>query len=418
MWQHGLAVQARETDRRGRHLEVLLQAALEAQATAVVRAACGVGGAELFGDRGGATGALQGHLHVEPKLVHRRHGAHVVVAARQRKIRLVVLARRLHRDLRPIDHDLIATQHGRVISGGGHERLKRGVECRQLQILRPAGARGGRPIQQRVQLAFTGGAFLAHAFQLECEDADLRLRLEDILLRGLADRVTALADLEECVEEFVVPGQHVGHRVGVGEPVVRLLDTRDDAESRGVNVLESGVGLARRDRRPQIALARIRQLLADHGADVGRGLLAQARTRQWVTAGVVASRHHRIRKTAFLRRALARGVVPLLRRDDRRVSCERLGDDLGERQASRLRGRGLGRQPDRPEHPRNRAEKSESKTCGTCHIDRRMASCTSARAGAHRRPGRVDSRLTGQPRQAACASPPPRWLPSPPHATT
>ena len=130
-----------------------------------------------------------------------------------------------------------------------------GVSCRSSGW--PTGV-GRRPIQQRVQLAFARRAFLAHAFQLQLEDAELRLRLDDVLLRGLADRVAALADLEQRVEQLPVARQHVADRVGVGEPVVRLLDARDDAQSRGVDLLELGVRLARRDRRPQIALARIR----------------------------------------------------------------------------------------------------------------------------------------------------------------
>ena len=130
-----------------------------------------------------------------------------------------------------------------------------GVSCRSSGW--PTGA-VGRPREQRVQLAFARRAFLAHAFELQLEDAELRLRLDDVLLRGLADRVAVLADLQERVEQVAVARQHVADRVGVGEPVVRLLDARRDAQARGLDLLELGVGLARGDRRPQVALAGIR----------------------------------------------------------------------------------------------------------------------------------------------------------------
>ena len=63
-----------------------------------------------------------------------------------------------------------------MLGGGGDDRFERGVERRQLQILRPADGRARRSIQQGVQVAFTSGAFLAHTFQLEFEDAQLGLR--------------------------------------------------------------------------------------------------------------------------------------------------------------------------------------------------------------------------------------------------
>ena len=98
--------------------------------------------------------------------------------------------------------------------------------------------------QQRVQLAFARCAFLPNAFELEIQDAQLCLRLDHVLLRRLTDRVALLADLEERAEQIAVPSQDVAHRVGVGQPVVGLLDARRDAEARPFNLLGFRVGLA------------------------------------------------------------------------------------------------------------------------------------------------------------------------------
>ena len=69
----------------------------------------------------------------------------------------------------------------------------------------------------------------------------------------------------------------------------------------------------------QVALAGIRQLLADHEADVRGRLGAQPGARQWVAARVVAGRHHRIRQAALLTGPLTRRVVAPFGRRDLRI---------------------------------------------------------------------------------------------------
>ena len=96
-----------------------------------------------------------------------------------------------------------------------------------------------RTREQGVQLAFACRAFLPHALELQLEDAELRLRLDDVLLRRLADCVAVLADLQQRVEQVAIARQDVANGVRVGKAVVRLLHACRDAQPRGLDLLRS-----------------------------------------------------------------------------------------------------------------------------------------------------------------------------------
>jgi len=91
----------------------------------------------LLGDGRRASFAPERHLHIEAKLVHRGHRAHVVVAAIDREIRLVLPTSRIHAQLRTVDHDAVALQHGRVRRRRCDERIQLVIERLERQVFRP-----------------------------------------------------------------------------------------------------------------------------------------------------------------------------------------------------------------------------------------------------------------------------------------
>src|SRR5262249_15304920 len=110
---------------------------------------------------------------------------------------------------------------------------------------------------------------------------------DDVLLRGSTDRVPVLADLQERVEQLVVAGENVANGVGVREPVVRLLHTRDHVQADRFHLLELGVGFTAGDLRAQAPRAWERQVLSDHETDVRCRLGSEAGPRPWPSARTV-----------------------------------------------------------------------------------------------------------------------------------
>ena len=201
--------------------------------------------------------------------------------------------------------------------------------------------------------------------------------------------------------------QHVGlgsrparvPRVRRGHDVPREADLFGDQRRRSASLLQHQEGIGGLDshvqRRPVRVRAKpveIRQrggptMAADPGQrDPLLDRDAHVRAAQHERQVVERGRDHRVferrddgRPRLSGARARARGLDLVSS-----LACD--ANDVRQTERRRERGRRLGRRPDRPERRRNREEKSESKTCGTFHVDHRMLHAL--RPGRrHRRPG-------------------------------
>src|SRR4029079_1852046 len=101
-----------------------------------------------------------------------------------------------------VDQDGIPAQQRRVRVGGGDEIVDRRLEGCELQIVRLADRRRRPPGEQRIELAFAHQTFATKALELQLQDGELCLRLDHVLLRGLADAVARLADLHQRLEQI------------------------------------------------------------------------------------------------------------------------------------------------------------------------------------------------------------------------
>jgi len=157
-------------------------------------------------------------------------------------------------------------------------------------------------------------------------------------LRGFARRVARLADAQELLHQVVLARQGLDGAVQVGQPVVGLLEPRNDAEAGHEVLVELGAGFAGGDLAAELALARERQLLRHHDAGVRVRLLAQALEGQRVAARVVAQRQGGIGQAAGLGRALAQRFIAFLSRQDFGIARQRFPNQIFKPQPDLLAG--------------------------------------------------------------------------------
>jgi len=103
------------------------------------------------------------------------------------------------------------------------------------------------------------------------ENGELRLRLEDVLLRRAARRITRLGNTQNVLQQvLVLPGEADG-RGGVVHLVVCLLQAGDHAQPHRQILLVFRAGLAGGDLAAQLLLTGERHLLRNHDAGVAGG---------------------------------------------------------------------------------------------------------------------------------------------------
>jgi hypothetical protein len=190
------------------HEVVVLDAVVEGLVGGLEGAAGFGEGLGLFGD-GGALFAeeIEGDLEVGAEHVHVGHATHVVVAAVEGEVGVVVAAGHVDAGLGALDEFFVAAEERAVGASGGEELFDLRREGRGLEGRWIGKGGAGAAIEEAVDLS---GAGLLFAFELDAlglEDGDLDLRFEDVLLGGFADGVAGLGEAEEFLEEVEIAAE-------------------------------------------------------------------------------------------------------------------------------------------------------------------------------------------------------------------
>ncbi|SPE30776.1 hypothetical protein SBA6_1320007 [Candidatus Sulfopaludibacter sp. SbA6] len=271
-----------------------------------------------------------GQFEIHAELPHGRHAALVEIAAGERVVGVVVPARQVGRQLIALDHLLFADDRGGLCSGVGQHLVERGGDFPRRHFHRHFDVSHPRAVQERADFDFLGGPLLLVAEELRLEDRELRLRLENILLRGPAHGVAGFGNAQDILQQVLVAVDEDDAHVGVVQLVVGLLEPRDHAESHRAILLEFGIGLFDGDLAAQLELAGERHFLRDGDAGVAGGGGSDSGDWPRAPVGCVAQRDGGVGEARGLAGALARGFVFLLRRQDLAIVAQSFADKLGQ----------------------------------------------------------------------------------------
>ena len=147
------------------------------------------------------------------------------------------MSRRIDREARPLDHQLVALEHRCVRARARYQLLQALGKRDECEVVGLTDWGAGRACQQGVQLSLACATRLLGSLLLQLDHAELGLRLDHVLLRRLSHRIPQLADFQQRGEQLSVALQYRADRVCGSQRVVGLLDARSDAQAGSLDLL-------------------------------------------------------------------------------------------------------------------------------------------------------------------------------------
>ena len=159
----------------------------------------------------------------------------------------------------------------------------------------------------------------------------LQLRLEDVLLRSHAGTVAGVGGLFHLLEQLAVLFEDRECFGEIRELEIRALEFGEDGAAHGLDLLLRNIRVAFRNLALQAQLARIRNVLRDAEAKVGKVAVGVAGKGARTANADMLQIELRVGQRGDLRRNLFRRLPALPRRFDLRIVLLRFREQLGER---------------------------------------------------------------------------------------
>src|SRR6266849_4220188 len=193
----------------------------------------------------------------------------------------------------------------------------------------------------------------------------LELCLEDVLLRSHAGTVPGVGGLFHLLEQLAVLFEDRECFGEIRELEVRALELSEDGTAHGFDLLLQNIRVAFRNLTLQAQLARVRNILRDPEAEVGKVAVGVAGEGTRAADADMLQTELRVWQRGNLRRHLFRRLPALPRRFNLRIVLLRFREQLGEwSYCSRARWYGLLRENiSRQNNGKQKYTKTSNKSC-------------------------------------------------------